>query len=169
MIRIIPNREMRIYLSPMFNQKMEIMAIVKKPDWPSLISKSVLSDFFDGDRFFDSDWLRKQSAPAVNVHETEKYFEIEVAAPGLRKKDFKLLSDNGVLTISGEREDVREENEKKYTRREFSYNSFTRSFSLPENVNEDDIKAAYEDGLLKVQIMKKTLSQPKARKAIEVR
>jgi HSP20 family protein len=145
------------------------MTLIKRSDWPLLMNGTLLSDFFDNDRFFDSDWLKKQSVPAVNVKETEQNVEIEVAAPGLSKKDFKISVDNGVLTISSEKKEEKEEKEKDYTRKEFSYSSFSRSFTLPENINEDDVKANYEDGLLRLNVAKKTVTQPKAKKAIEVR
>lgn len=145
------------------------MSLIKKTDWPSLLNGSVLSDFFDNDRFFDADWLRKQSVPAVNVKESEKAFEIELAAPGLTKKDFEISVDNGMLTISSEKREEKEEKERNYTRKEFSYSSFSRSFTLPENVNEEDVKAYYEDGILKLQIAKKAMGVTKPKKAIEVR
>jgi len=145
------------------------MTLIKRSDWPSLVNGSWLSDFFDNDRLFDSDWLRKQSVPAVNVNETESGFEIELAAPGLRKKDFDITVDNGVLTISSQKEEEKEEKEKDYTRREFGYSSFSRSFTLPESVNEDDIRAAYEDGVLKLYVTKKNIDHAKLRKAIEVK
>lgn len=145
------------------------MTLIKRSDWPLLMNGNLLSDFFDNDRFFDSDWFKKQSVPAVNVKETEKSFEVEVAAPGLNKKDFKITVDNGVLTISSEKKEEKEQKEKDYTRREFSYSSFSRSFTLPENVNEDDVKANYEDGLLKLNVAKKVITQQKAKKAIEVK
>lgn len=145
------------------------MTLMKKSDWPSLFNNSLLSDFFDNDRFFDSDWLRKQSVPSVNVKETDKFFEVEMAAPGLTKKDFNVTAENGVLTISSEKKEEKEEKEKDYTRKEFSFRSFSRSFALPEKVNEEDIKANYEDGILKLHIAKKMISQPKHVKAIEVR
>jgi HSP20 family protein len=113
--------------------------------------------------------LKRQSMPSVNVRETDKSFELDFAAPGLSKKDFKITVDNGVLTISSEKKEEKEEVEKDYTRREFSYNSFSRSFTLPENVNEEDVKAAYEDGILKLHIAKKNVTVSKAKKAIEVR
>jgi HSP20 family protein len=142
---------------------------MKRSEWPLIANGPWLSDFFDNDRFFDSDWLKKQSVPAVNVKETDKNFKIEVAAPGLSKKDFKITVDNGVLTISSEKQEEKEQKEKDYTRKEFSYSSFSRSFTLPENVNEDDVKANYEDGLLKLNITKKLIAQVKAKKAIEVK
>src|SRR5579859_4546974 len=117
----------------MLNQKKGgYMTLVKRSNWPSLVSNSLLTDFFDGDKFFDSDWLRNKSLPAVNVRETDKNFEIELAAPGLTKKDFKINAENGILTISSEKKEEKEQNEKDYTRKEFSYNSFSRSFTLPE-------------------------------------
>jgi len=144
------------------------MSIIKRSEWPSLMNGSWLSDFFDNDRFFDSDWVKKQSIPAVNVKESDKGFEIEVAAPGLTKKDFNITVENRVLTISSEKEEEKEMNEKEYTRREFSYTSFSRSFTLPENVSEENVNAAYEDGVLKLQINKKALPKEKVKKAIEV-
>ncbi|HEX5171013.1 MAG TPA: Hsp20/alpha crystallin family protein [Cyclobacteriaceae bacterium] len=144
------------------------MALIKRSEWP-LVSGSWLTDFFDTDRFFDSDLLKYQSMPAVNVKESEGAYEIEVAAPGLTKKDFNITVDNRVLTIASEKEEKTEEKENNYTRREFSYTSFTRSFTLPENVKEEDVKANYEDGILKLSVPKKTITQPKLRKAIEVK
>ncbi len=145
------------------------MSLMKKTDWPSFMNGSLLSDFFDNDRFFDADWLRKQSVPAVNVKETEKDFEIDMAAPGLTKKDFEISVDHGVLTISSEKKEEKEEMDKTYTRKEYSYSSFSRSFTLPENVNEEDVKAYYEDGVLKLHIAKKAMGTTKPKKAIEVR
>lgn len=144
------------------------MALIKRSEWP-LVSGSWLNDFFDTDRFFDSDVFRGQSVPAVNVKETDNAYEIEVAAPGLTKKDFNITVDNRMLTIASEKEETKEETEKNYTRREFSYTSFSRSFTLPENVKEEDVKASYEDGILKLSVPKKTITQPKLKKAIEVK
>lgn len=144
------------------------MSIIKKSDWPSLISGSWLSDLFDNDRFFDSDWMKKQSVPSVNVKEYDKGFDIELAAPGLSKKDFNITMENRVLTISSEKKEEMEQKEKDYTRKEFSYSSFSRSFALPENVNEGDVNATYADGILKLSLTKKALPKEKVMKAIEV-
>jgi HSP20 family protein len=144
------------------------MSLIKKSDWPSLKNGNWLSDFFDNDRFFDSTWLRT-TVPAVNVKELDKTFEIELAAPGLNKKDFKVTAENGILTISSEKKEEQEMKEKDYTRKEFSYSSFSRSFMLPENASEEDIKASYEDGVLKLHVGKKVVGQVKAQRAIEVR
>lgn len=145
------------------------MTLMKRSDWPSLMNGNWLSDFFDNDRFFDSDLLRRQSLPAVNVRENEKNFEIEVAAPGQTKKDFKVTAENGVLTISCEKKQEGERKENGYTRREFAYSSFSRSFILPENADEDDVKATYEEGILRLQVAKRAMSSSRHQKAIEVR
>lgn len=146
------------------------MKLSRKTDWPSLLTGgSWLSDFFDGDRYFDAEWLRRVTVPAVNVKETDNGFEIELAAPGMTKKDFNITVDNHVMTISSEKkEEKKEEKDTDYTRREFSYSSFSRSFTLPENVVEDDIKATYEEGILKLNMGKKVFGPSKVRKAIEV-
>jgi len=145
------------------------MSLITRSEWPLLGSGSLLSDLFDNEKFFDSDWLKRQSLPPVNVKETEKQYEIDLAAPGRSKKDFSILAENGVLTISSEKKEEKEQKEKDYTRKEFTYSSFARSFTLPENANEEEIKANYSDGILKLEVAKKVMSQPKAKKAIEVR
>lgn len=145
------------------------MSLVKRSEWPLLGNGSWLSDFFDNEKFFDSDWLKRQSLPAVNVKETDKNYQIDVAAPGRSKKDFNISAENGVLTISSEQKEEKEQKEKDFTRKEFSYSAFSRSFSLPENANEEDIKANYADGILKLEVAKKVISQPKTKKAIEVK
>lgn len=145
------------------------MSLIKRSEWPLLGNGSWLSDFFDSEKFFDSDLLKRAAVPAINVKETEKNYEIEVAAPGRSKKDFNISAENGVLTISSEETKEKEKKEKEYTRKEFSYSSFSRSFSLPENANEEDIKANYADGILKLEVAKKVITQPRSKKAIEVK
>lgn len=129
-------------------------------------------DFFNVDNFFDNNWLRKweKEFPAVNIAENEKSYSIEVVAPGFRKEDFKLKVDDDVLTISAESksEQKETEKEKEYTRREYSYNSFTRSFRLPDNVKDDSISAAYQDGVLKLELPKSKM-QVKATKEITIK
>lgn len=138
------------------------MSLVKRNN--SLLGFSpMFSDFFGADDLtFDRLW-KKDFTPAVNVAEDEKKFEIEFAAPGMHKEDFKIKVDKGMLTVSAERKEEKEEKKKNYTRQEYSYNSFSRSFTLPENAKEEDIKARYENGVLKLDIAKKALSVSKAK------
>ena len=92
--------------------------------------------------------------PSVNIIENEKDFLIELAAPGKSKSDFKIGLENQVLTISSEVNDENEEEKKNYTRREFVYNSFTRSFTLPKNIMHEKITADYKDGILRITLPK---------------
>ena len=129
------------------------MSLVKwrKNDWfPSIPS---MVDSFFGDDFFNT-WREPLNMPAVNVKETDKTFNLEVAAPGLQKDDFKIEVDKGLLTISVEKEESKEEKDDQFTRREFSYRSFKRSFWLPEEVSAEKIAARYEGGVLIVELPK---------------
>ena len=109
------------------------------------------------------------SVPAVNVLEDPDNFKIEVAAPGLDKKDFKIDLDNNVLTISSEKEYKHEdEKEGKFMRREFAYASFKRSFTLPESVDADKIKANYKEGLLYINIPKREEAKQKPPRQISI-
>jgi HSP20 family protein len=140
------------------------MSLVKRNNGGFFPFRGLLSDFFEGeDLSLDRLWNKEMSMPAVNISEGDKTYEIELAVPGMRKNDFKVKVENGVLTISAEREEEKKEKEKNYTRREYSYNSFKRSFTLPENVKEDDIKAHYEDGVLKLTVAKKVMTVSKAK------
>jgi HSP20 family protein len=131
--------------------------------------KPFFSDFFDVDDFFKRSGgeLMTFKFPAVNISETEKDFVVEMAVPGFKKEDFKLKVENDVLTIEAEKKEEKVEEEKNYTRKEYSHESFCRSFRLPENVKEDMIMAGYEDGMLKM-ILPKTNVEVKAKKEIKV-
>ena len=133
------------------------------------IFKPLLNDFFDMDPFFGGSWLKKMenNIPAVNIAENEKNYVIEVVAPGFKKEDFKIKVSDEVLTISAEVANESKEEEKDYTRREYSFNSFTRSFNLPENVKDEEIAAMYSDGILKLT-MPKSKVEMKAAKEITV-
>lgn len=132
------------------------------------------------DRFFDTDlfdWTSKNysrtntTLPSVNVKESDNEFSIEVAAPGFDKTDFKIEVHNDVLTVSSEKQtenETKDESER-YTKREFSYQSFSRSFSLPLTADGDKVEAVYEKGILTVSIPKKEEAKPKAPRAIEIK
>ena len=146
------------------------MALMKRADWPMLANPGWLTDFFDTEKFFDNDWLKRSTMmPAVNVNEKDKEFEIEMAVPGMKKSDFKIETENNTLTISSEKEEETEEKKRDYMRREFNYTSFCRSFNLPENCSEDRISANYQDGILKVTIPKKVAAKEKLTRPIEVK
>lgn len=112
-------------------------------------------------RFFDDE--ERTSAPSVNVKETEKGFELAVAAPGLEKKDFRISVEKDQLTISAQKENQSEEKTNRFLRREFSYEKFTRSFTLPENIDAENITAQYENGVLNVLLPKRGDSAPRTK------
>jgi len=106
--------------------------------------------------------------PAVNVAEDENKFQIEFAAPGLTKSDFSINLERDVLTVKSEKENSNEESKSNYTRKEFSYSSFQRSFTLPEIADGENIKAGYKDGILSIEIPKKEEAKAKPAKEIEI-
>src|ERR1700751_2075477 len=114
-----------------------------------LIYNSPLSELFDN--FFRDHLLTNEYAqfvPAVNVSEAENKYFIELSAPGFEKNNFKIELNEGMLTISGKHQAEKEAKEKAFTRKEFNYGAFQRSFSLPEEINEAEIEAKYENGIL---------------------
>jgi len=138
------------------------------PSFPSLFNR-----LFEGDMM---DWSNSNFAgnnstlPAVNVRENQNEFIIEVAAPGMKKDDFNLDFDNGRLSISSElSEESKNDEGEKFTRREYYYRSFQRSFTVPQNiVDSDKIQAKYTDGILKVTLPKREEVKPKPTKQIKI-
>lgn len=100
-------------------------------------------------------WSRELNVPAVNIEDTPDAYKLSLAAPGLKKSDFNIDLEGDMITISSEKEESKESKDSKYTRKEYSYSSFSRSFTLPEAVNKDKIDAAYDDGVLKIMLPKK--------------
>lgn len=112
--------------------------------------------------------LVNRVAPPVNIKETETAFNVELVAPGLKKEDFNIEVDKGLLTISSEAKAENVQEDGKYTRREYIHTSFKRAFTLPETVNEEGINANYADGILTLTLPKKEEAQPKAKRLIEI-
>lgn len=132
---------------------------------------SVMSDFFDNDTSFRNRWFEKefeQTLPAINIKENNNEFVIEFAAPGFKKSDFKINIEENILIISAEKEEEKNEEKENYTKKEFSYNSFSRSFTLPQTVCADKIDAKYNDGILKLNIPKKEEAKKLPKKEIKV-
>lgn len=113
--------------------------------------------------------LKSNYRPAVNIQENDAEFGIELLAPGFKKEDFNIKMEDKTLTISAELESEKNENEAKFTHQEFRKQSFSRTFTLPENkINEDEIKANYVNGILLLSLPKKEEAKPKAPKKIEI-
>jgi len=141
--------------------------------YPSLFDDFLRPSPFLGSSLFDVDFDMLPArvgfnVPSANITESEKNYLIELAAPGLTKKDFKVEMDNDVLTISAEKKEEKKEGDEGYSRKEYSYNSFSRSFTLPENCKSEKIDAKYEDGVLKLVLPKKEVTPVKAKKEIAV-
>lgn len=106
--------------------------------------------------------------PSTNIWEDENKFNVELSAPGFTKEDIKVEVEENQMTISGEHKTENEQTEKTFTRKEFSYGSFKRSFTLPETVDTENINAKYENGILKLELPKKEVEVAKAAKQIQV-
>lgn len=130
---------------------------------------SLLGELFND--FMNTDLVSKdvfKSVPAVNISETPEAYILELAAPGMNKEDFKVEIENGILSISTEKKEEKSSENNKFTRKEFSYTSFNRTFTLPEQVNTEAISAGYENGVLKLQLPKKDEAKQKPVREITV-
>jgi HSP20 family protein len=129
-----------------------------------------LSDMFQNifDTDFNDFFSRRMSDPAANILENPESFNLELAAPGMAKDDFKIHLENNTLTISAEMEDEKREEGKNYTRKEFYYGSFSRSFTLPKSIDLERIKADYENGVLKVILPKREEAKMEIKKEIRI-
>ncbi|GGH13934.1 Hsp20/alpha crystallin family protein [Sphingobacterium alkalisoli] len=134
------------------------MALIKIPtkavntDGVNPFVNSVFDNLFN-DSFITDRLVTR--VPAVNITETQEAFSIELAAPGLQKSDFKINVDKNIISISVEKKEDNEVEDKLYSKKEYSYTSFTRSFTLPDTVNYSNIDATYKEGVLHVKIGKK--------------
>jgi HSP20 family protein len=140
------------------------MSIVKRNNlvFPSLMNEILKPDWFGGLENYGN------AFPPVNIQDNETSFELELSVPGRKKEDFNIEINEQVLTISNEAKKEEEFKEAGYTRKEFSYSSFKRSFTLPDTVNEEGIKASYENGILRFTLPKKEESLPKPKRLIEI-
>jgi len=132
---------------------------------------SVLSDFLEpwGEWFQNGFADKSLTLPAVNITETDKEYKLSLAAPGLDKKDFNVDVDGNLLTISAEKEKSAEEKDKNYTRKEYNYSSFSRCFTLPEEVSKEKIDASYQDGVLNLVLPKNEKATNNKKKTINVK
>ena len=129
-----------------------------------------LDDIFNRDlpSVFNSNFNTGITLPKVNIKETSDAYIVEMAVPGLKKSDFHLDLDNQVLSISTETKEENEHQDENYTRREFGYSSFKRTFNLPESVNDEKINANYKDGILSILLPKKEEAKQKPPRTIKI-
>jgi HSP20 family protein len=129
------------------------------------MTPSIFDDFFrPWNEWFDNNEFanKKMTIPAVNITEKKDNYELSLAAPGLKKEDFKINVEGNMLTISSEKEERKEEKDEMVTRKEYNYTSFSRSFTLPEDVKQEAIDAKYENGVLVLALPRKEESKKQA-------
>lgn len=131
------------------------------------IFSDIWNNFFDNVNYYHNN-SKNCSAPAANIIENESNFQLELAIPGMNKEDFKIDVENIVLTISSEKKIENEENDKNFTRREFAYGCFSRSFTLPKSVDNENINASYKDGILQIILPKKEEERTKIKREIAI-
>jgi len=138
------------------------------PAWSNLLNDFINHDWIDwSNRNFSE---TNTTLPSVNIKEGDESFEVEMAAPGLTKNDFKIEVNQGILKISSEKREESESKENdKYSRKEFSYQAFCRSFTLPMTVDSDKIAAKYENGILTVALPKREEAKPKPVRMIDIK
>jgi len=125
------------------------------------VFESIFNDTFFNDRL-------TSRVPAVNISESENHYHVELAAPGLRKEDFKLNLDRNQLSVSVETSVENQNNQKNYSKREYSYGSFVRSFTLPDGADANQIEASYTDGILGIDVAKREEAKM-VRKQIDIK
>jgi len=126
----------------------------------------IVNNFFDNDL---SDFFGKRVCdPAANIIDLPEAFQLDIAAPGMKKEDFKINLENNILNISAEMEDEKNEEGKNYTRKEFYYGSFSRSFTLPKTIDLEKISADYQNGILKINLPKKEEARVEVKKQISI-
>lgn len=125
---------------------------------PTTTYRRSMDDFFN-DRYRSLLGMSNDFSPAVNTSEKKESYDIELAAPGLSKDDFNITVNNGILTIASDRSTEKEETDNGYTSREFSYISFSRSFTLPTDVDDEHINAKYRDGILHIHLPREVVEE----------
>lgn len=153
----------------MFLKKEVSLNSTSNQNFPTL--SNWLDDIFNRDLIpsvFTSNFNTGITLPKVNIIETANDFAVEMAVPGLKKSDFQIDIDNQVLSISTETKEDNEHKEENYTRREFGYSSFKRTFTLPESVNADKINASYNEGILSILLPKKEEAKQKPARSIKI-
>jgi HSP20 family protein len=147
------------------------MSLIKRngnfPSFPTLFDDLFSRELFNWNNSNFS--TTSTTVPSVNIRETDSSFEVEMAAPGMEKKDFHISLEGNTLTIASQKQSKQEQEQDGYSRKEFSYQSFQRSFELPKDVvDEENIAARYENGLLHLTIPKKEAARKKAPRLIEI-
>jgi HSP20 family protein len=140
---------------------MNLMKLNYRPGFPEIFDSLMNREMFNTAK--DCGCM-----PAVNIAENDEQYELHVSAPGLAKEDFKINLENDTLTVSSEKKEEKEENKKNFTRKEFYHGSFSRSFTLPQTIDRENISAQYENGILNVVLPKKEEAKATLTKEIKI-
>jgi HSP20 family protein len=140
------------------------MNLVRMRNHPSFLN--FFDHIFEGN--IDESNNCSKCVPLANIIENEKSFNVDIAIPGVDKKDVKINIENNLLTVSSEKKEEKNEEKKNFTRKEFVYNSFSRSFTLPKIIDTEKIQANYENGVLKLELPKKDEGKFNLKKEIEI-
>jgi HSP20 family protein len=145
---------------------MKTMSLAKTANAPALFE-----DFFKPwNEWFNAGLLGSTlNVPAVNISETDKSYEVTLAAPGMKKEDFRIDVEGNLLTVSSQKEHREEDSSKKFSRKEYSYSSFSRSFNVPQEVNLEKIEARYTDGILHIVLPRTNNGKKSAAKSVAVK
>ena len=166
-----------VYIVDGFNQKREfnyknydVMTLVKAKKHRLPWFDTMFNDLIAGDRLLNKEFfLENKWIPEMNIIDKDKTVEIELAAPGFDKNDFEISIENGILYLSAEKKDNQDIDDENYTRREFHYHSFTRTLTLPDNINDKEhIKAKYENGILRIVLEKLPEGEVTHKKIIKI-
>jgi HSP20 family protein len=154
----------------LYSKKKEVFMLTKTLGKPVETMPAVFNDFFKPwTEWYENGWGNTLSVPSVNVTESSGDFKVLVAAPGLKKNDFKIDVDGNMLTISSEKKEEKEEKGEKFSRKEYNYSSFSRKFTLPDGVNMEKIEAAYENGILQLLLPKTDVAKTNLVKHVAIK
>lgn len=150
---------------------MSLATLLKEKALPSRFSDlfNPLDTWYNNGKALSNGEWPTASIPAVNITEDKKAYHMSLAAPGLKKEDFQVELDGNLLTVSSEKEESKEEKDEKYSRKEYNYSSFTRSFTLPDEVIKDSIDVSYENGILNIVLPKTEKAQESTAKKLKVK
>jgi HSP20 family protein len=142
------------------------MTLLERRNQLNPLQKTFWNDLFDREMTWPSLFRDGDMLPAINIRDEEQQYDIEFAVPGYKKNDFKVSVEKGILTVTAEVKDEKEENHNGFTRKEFSYKSFERNFTLPDNVFDEKISCKFDNGILRVHVPKNKVAIESEKKKV---
>lgn len=169
LLRIVSQHQIPTTMTTLVSRKPLLSSMFDDDTFDLLPTRFMDSPSWNMPSMFNTPFFRNgMNLPAVNIKDNAKSYDVEFAVPGYKKDELRIHVENGVLTVSSEKKMESEEEKNGYTRREFNFRSFQRSFSLPEHADADNVKANYTDGILKLSVPKKSAPVEKAAKEVKI-